>query len=97
MPRATAVVPGYAKPTQCLGLCTWYLGCDTHCWYIEPRNRGKSLRLNWQHFSCLLDEWIAKILKKKKITVAFWDNPHYPFWDAHGQSDKSENIFGIWY
>ena len=29
--------------------------------------------------------------------VAFWDNPHYRFWDAHGQPDKSENIFGTWY
>ena len=35
-----------------------------HCWYIEPRNREKSLTLIWQHFSCLLDEWIAKISKK---------------------------------
>ena len=32
-----------------------------HCWYIEPRNREKSLRLILQRFSCLLDEWIAKI------------------------------------
>ena len=29
---------------------------------------------------------------KKNFTVAFRDNPHYPFWDAHGQWDKSENI-----
>ena len=36
-----------------------------HCWYIEPRNREKSLTLIWQHFSCLLAEWIAKISKKK--------------------------------
>ena len=36
----------------------------THCWYIEPRNREKNLRLIWQRFSCLLDEWIAKISKK---------------------------------
>ena len=35
-----------------------------HCWYIEPRNREKSLTLIWQRFSCLLDEWIAKISKK---------------------------------
>ena len=68
-----------------------------HCWYIEPRNREKSLTPIWQRFSCLLDEWIAKILKENFFTAAFWDNPHYPFWDAHGQSDKSENIFGIWY
>ena len=36
-----------------------------HCWYIEPRNREKSVRLIWQRFSCLLDEWIARISKKK--------------------------------
>ena len=36
-----------------------------HCWYIEPRNREKSLRHIWQRFSWLLDEWIAKISKKK--------------------------------
>ena len=35
-----------------------------HCWYIEPRNREKSLTLIWQRFSCLRDEWIAKISKK---------------------------------
>ena len=27
-----------------------------HCWYIEPRNREKSLRRICQCFSCLLDE-----------------------------------------
>ena len=68
-----------------------------HCWNIEPRNREKSLALIWQRFSCLLDEWIAKISKFFFFMVAFWDNPHCPFWDAHGQLDKSENIFGIWY
>ena len=56
-----------------------------HCWYIEPRNREKSLRLIWQHFLCLLDEWIAKISKKNFFTVAFWDNPHYPFWDLRSE------------
>ena len=38
-----------------------YIPGTNHCWYIEPRNREKSLRLIWQRFSCLLDEWIAKI------------------------------------
>ena len=59
-----------------------------HCWYIEPRNSEKSLRLIWQRFSCLLDEWIAKISKKKFFTVAFWDNPHYPFWDLRSTDLK---------
>ena len=53
-----------------------YSGTDIigrlHCWYIEPRNREKSLRPFGQRFSCLLDEWIAKISKKKIFfTVAF--------------------------
>ena len=64
-----------------------------HCWYIEPRKREKSLRLVWQHFSCLLDDWIAKIYKKKKFHDGFLRyNPHYPFWDL-----RSEKFFGIWY
>ena len=40
---------------------------------------------------------LQKYQKKKFFTMAFWDNPHYPFWDAHGQADESENIFEIWY
>ena len=36
-----------------------------HCWFLEPWNREKSLTLIWQRFSYLLDEWIAKISKKK--------------------------------
>ena len=42
-----------------------------HCWYIEPWNREKILRLIWQCFSCLLDEWIAKIWKKKNSRWLF--------------------------
>ena len=57
-----------------------------HCWDIEPRNREKSLRLIWQRFSHLLDEWIAKISKIFFFTVAFWDNPHYPFWDLRSET-----------
>ena len=45
-------------------LLSWLELKPKHCWYIEPRNREKSLRLIWQRFSCLLDEWIAKIWKK---------------------------------
>ena len=72
-----------------------------HCWYIEPRNREKSLTLIWQHFSCLLDEWIAKISKKIFFTVAFWDNPHYPFWDLRSRDLKKFlgydiNYLSIW-
>ena len=73
----------------------------SHCWYIEPRNREKSLTLIWQHFSCLLDEWIAKIYKKKIFTVTFWDNPHHPFWDLRSRDLKiflgyDINYLSIW-
>ena len=65
-----------------------------HCWFLAPWNREKSLTLIWQKFSCLLDEWIAKIIIIKKsrwlfeLSILRW---------THGQSNKSENIFGIWY
>ena len=36
-----------------------------HSWFLEPWNREKSLCNIWQRFSYLLDEWIAKISKKK--------------------------------
>ena len=55
-----------------------------HCWYIEPQNREKSLTLIWQRFSCLLDEWIAKISKKKKISWWLFEIIHiicFEIWD----------------
>ena len=42
-----------------------------HSWFLEPWNREKSLTLIWQHFSCLLDEWISKIYKKKFFHSGF--------------------------
>ena len=36
-----------------------------HCWFLEHRNSQKSVWNIQQHFSCLLDEWIEKICKKK--------------------------------
>ena len=60
----------------------------TIAWYpmfLEHWNRQKILSSIRQHFSCQLDEEIAKICKKM-FTMAFWDNPHYPFRDAHGQA-----------
>ena len=57
-----------------------------YCGILEHWNSQKSLTSIWQHFSCWLDEGIAKICKRKFFTMAFWDNPHYPFWDAHGQA-----------
>ena len=55
-----------------------------HCWYIEPRNREKSLTLIWQRFSCLLDEWIAKVSKKKKNSRWLFEIIHiirFEIWD----------------
>ena len=42
-----------------------------HWWFLEHWNRQKSLTHTWQCFSCLLDKWIAKISKKKKIHGGF--------------------------
>ena len=78
-----------------LGMLPW------HFWFLEHWNRQKSLRNIWQRFSCLLDEWIANISKKIFFTVAFWDNPHYPFWDLRSRDLKNFlgydiNYLSIW-
>ena len=55
-----------------------------HCWYIEPWNREKSLRLIWQRFSCLLDEWIAKISKNFFFSQWLFEIIHiihFEIWD----------------
>ena len=58
-----------------------------HSGFLEHWNSQKSLCNIWQRFSCLLDEWIEKICKKNFLfMVAFFWNPLYPFWDAHGQA-----------
>ena len=47
--------------------------------------------------SFFMSNWWMDCKNIKKnffFTVAFWDNPHYPFWDEHGQSDKSEKKLG---
>ena len=57
---------------------------SVHCWNIEPRSRKKSLTLIWKRFSCLLDEWIAKISKKKKISRRLFEIIHiirFEIWD----------------
>ena len=56
-----------------------------HSGFLEHWNSKKSVCNIWQCFSYLLDEWIAKISKKKFFTAAFWDNPHYPFWDLRSE------------
>ena len=69
---------------------------QVHCWYIEPRNREKVLHSFDNVFHVYLMNGLQKY-KQKFFKVAFWDNPHYPFWDVHGQSNESVNIFGIRY
>ena len=54
--------------------------------FLEHRNRQKILSNIRQHFSCLLDEWIAK-----KCT--FFPQWLYLFWDAHGQARIIMKIF----
>ena len=74
-----------------------------HCWYIEPRNREKSLRLIWQRFSCLLDEWIAKI-SKKKFSRWLFEIIHiirFEIWDLRSRDLKiflgyDINYLSIW-
>ena len=50
-------------------VCKWLVSC--HCWFLEPWNREKSLKLIWKHFSCLLDEWNVKI-SKKNFFFSLW-------------------------
>ena len=57
----------------------WY-----HCGFLEHWNSQKSLTKIRQCFSCLLDEGIEKIWKKK-FTMDFWDNPIYPISNPKGQ------------
>ena len=54
-----------------------------HCGFLEHWNRQKSLTLIRPRFSCLLDEGIAKICKRKKN----------PLWDAHGHGRINLKIF----
>ena len=75
-----------------------------HCWYIEPRNREKSLTLIWQRFSCLLDEWIAKISKKKIFSRWLFEIIHiirFEIWDLRSRDLKiflgyDINYLSIW-
>ena len=45
-----------------------------HHWFLEHWNSQKILCNIRQRFSCLLDEWIEKICKKKKFTVSFFNS-----------------------
>ena len=89
-------------------VCTYFFTiCQSnyiHCWYIEPRNREKSLTLIWQRFSCLLDEWIAKILKKKIFSWWLSEIIHiirFEIWDLRSRDLKiflgyDINYLSIW-
>ena len=46
-----------------------------HCWFLGHRNSQKSVWNIQQHFSCLLDEWIEKICKKKIFTALLYEMP----------------------
>ena len=51
---------------------SWHAVFDfCHCWFLEPWNREKSLRVIWQHFSCLLMNGLQKYIKKKKSRWLF--------------------------
>ena len=70
-----------------------------HCWYIKPRNREKSLRLIWQRFSCLLDEWIAKISKKKIFSRWLFEIIHiirFEIWGLKKFFGYDINYLSIW-
>ena len=72
---------------------SWQFLVTDHCWYIEPRNREKSLTLIWQRFSCLLDEWIAKI-SKKNFSRWLFEIIHiirFEIWDL-----RSRDLKRIW-
>ena len=79
-------------------------GLKIHCWYIEPRNREKSLTLIWQRFSCLLDECIAKISKKKIFSRWLFEIIHiirFEIWDLRSRDLKKFlgydiNYLSIW-
>ena len=74
----------------------WRLALTIHCWFLEPWNKQKSIIHIWQRFSCLLDKWIAKILKEKKRWL--FEKIHIiRFEMCMDRPDKSENIFWIWY
>ena len=76
------------KFQQFLDILNHFIQCALpahHCWYIEPRNREKSLRLIWQSFHVYLMNELQKHQKKIFFTVAFWENPHYPFWDLRSE------------
>ena len=68
-----------------------------HCEILEHWNSQKSLTSVRQHFSCWLDDGIAKICKKKNSWWLF-EIIHIIHFEMHmDRPDKSENIFGIYY
>ena len=70
----------------------------------RARNREKSLTLIWQRFSCLLDEWIAKISKKKFFSRWLLEIIHiirFEIWDLRSTDLKiflgyDINYLSIW-
>ena len=67
----------------------------TNDWLKIFLERLRDLQPHWQCFSCLLDEWIAKISKKRFWLFEIIYIIHFEM--NMDRPDKSENIFGIWY
>ena len=96
--RVTNPLPAHVMVLTFTGTCD-----GIHCWYIEPENREKNLRLIWQCFSCLLDEWIAK-MSKKKISRWLFEIIHiirFEIWDLRPRDLKiflgyDINYLSIW-
>ena len=57
-----------------------------HRMFVEHCNSQKSLSNIRQRFSCLLDEWIEKICKKKNFHGGFFLKSTLSVLDAHGQA-----------
>ena len=69
----------------CDQICTFFWSITVHCEFLEHWNSQKSLSSIWQHFSCLLDEGIAKI----------WIFSRWLFMCHNGQILDPKNIFGF--
>ena len=61
-------------------------GVGRHCGFLEHWNSQKVFVTFDNIFHAYLMSWLKKNAKKKIFTVAFFLNPLYPFWDAHGQA-----------
>ena len=83
---------------------SWTTAHTVHCWFLEPWNSENSLTLIWQLFSCLLDEWIAKIYKIFFFSRWLFEIIHiirFEIWDLRSRDLKKFlgydiNYLSIW-